>query len=423
MLLEKQGYFALYNPALAAFDFKLLGVWLSQSTSNTRRRRLLVQHDKDQLVIGLQVSLGDGIIAKTAEKVVDVALNTPTAMSYFVAQGLEIARDKMVNESLLQQISMGVSDSTGRPLGASAGAAVLPGNANGSVVAVTCRKAGGGAFTTAATYEVLVTANFTCSDQRSLTIATTDVTVVPRPVLTVSLGEQPPPGCGGKPAVAIFRYTLTGLQPGQDFNLTAKVGSTCTAKLISRARKKSVSVLCCKTGSSYARVTGTNNSSEPTCFQHVKPGTPAQQCAQAVNVSGFFNQGPGPGRLMLAQKADECSDAIGVGSVRVSCPLGAAADKLNFRITTPAAHRSSIRRFLLSCSAPSSSGACPGKPRWVSFKAGPGQGMPEGLTTTVVNGTSTVEFNVTARCSCRSVYHGIVDFASYRGLPLSACNE
>jgi hypothetical protein len=50
------------------------------------------------------VSLGQGIVAKTAEKVVDAALNTPTAMSYFVGQGLEIARDKMVDEGFLQQV-------------------------------------------------------------------------------------------------------------------------------------------------------------------------------------------------------------------------------------------------------------------------------------------------------------------------------
>jgi hypothetical protein len=79
---------------------------------------------------------------------------------------------------------------------------------------------------------------------------------------------------------------------------------------------------------------------------------------------------------------------------------------------------------MLSCSAPTSSTECPGKPFWISVKAKPGrQGTPEGLTSTVVNGQNTVEFNVTTRCSCSSVYHGLVDFAYYKGLPVSACRK
>jgi hypothetical protein len=74
-------------------------------------------------------------------------------------------------------------------------------------------------------------ANFTCSDQRSLTVATTNVQTVARPRLTLRLGRQPPPGCGGKPAVAIIRYNLRGLQDGQDFDLAAQVGPNCTAQL------------------------------------------------------------------------------------------------------------------------------------------------------------------------------------------------
>jgi hypothetical protein len=52
---------ALYNPALAAFDFKLLSAWISQSTSNTRRRQLLVQQGQDQIVIGMEVRQGLGL--------------------------------------------------------------------------------------------------------------------------------------------------------------------------------------------------------------------------------------------------------------------------------------------------------------------------------------------------------------------------
>jgi hypothetical protein len=48
--------------------------------------------------------MGQGIIAKTAETIVDAAMNTPTAMSYFIAQGLDVARDKQVDEGFLQQV-------------------------------------------------------------------------------------------------------------------------------------------------------------------------------------------------------------------------------------------------------------------------------------------------------------------------------
>jgi hypothetical protein len=86
--------------------------------------------------------------------------------------------------------------------------------------------------------------------------------------------------------------------------------------------------------------------------------------------------------------------------------------------------RSTERRYFVSCGAPASSSACPGKPGWISVKAKSGQpGLPEGLNSTVIDGQSTVEFNVTTRCRCSSVYHGIVDFAYYRNLPLNACGK
>jgi hypothetical protein len=78
---------------------------------------------------------------------------------------------------------------------------------------------------------VQLAANFTCSDQRSLTFVTTNVQTVRPPRLSVTLGKQPPPSCGGKPAVAVFRYALSRVQAGQDFNLTTKVGRRCTADL------------------------------------------------------------------------------------------------------------------------------------------------------------------------------------------------
>jgi hypothetical protein len=86
--------------------------------------------------------------------------------------------------------------------------------------------------------------------------------------------------------------------------------------------------------------------------------------------------------------------------------------------------RSSERHYFVSCAAPASSTACPGNPRWISVKAKSGQqGLPEGYNSTVIDGLSTVEFNVTTRCNYGSVYHGIVDFAYYRNLPLKACGK
>jgi hypothetical protein len=76
-----------------------------------------------------------------------------------------------------------------------------------------------------------VTANFTCSGQSSLTVAATNITTVQRPTVTVRLGRQPEPGCGGKPAVAVFRYIVKGLQRGQDFEVSAQVGAACTAQV------------------------------------------------------------------------------------------------------------------------------------------------------------------------------------------------
>jgi hypothetical protein len=76
-----------------------------------------------------------------------------------------------------------------------------------------------------------LTANYTCSGRQSLTVASTNVKTVTPPRLTIDLGKQPPPSCGGRPAVAVFRYFVRGLQSGQDFNLTTSVGPNCTAKL------------------------------------------------------------------------------------------------------------------------------------------------------------------------------------------------
>jgi hypothetical protein len=81
---------------------------------------------------------------------------------------------------------------------------------------------------------VQVTANYTCNGQPSALFDTTNVAVLKAANLTLRPGKQPDPGCGGKPAVAIFRYQLRGLQLNQDFKLTAEVAPNCTARLISR---------------------------------------------------------------------------------------------------------------------------------------------------------------------------------------------
>jgi hypothetical protein len=82
-----------------------------------------------------------------------------------------------------------------------------------------------------------LTSNFTCANQQSLAIATTTVNTVVRPRLVVSATKQQKPICGGKAAVATFRYDLRGLQTDQDFSLTARVGTSCTTKFDSREWK------------------------------------------------------------------------------------------------------------------------------------------------------------------------------------------
>ncbi|WIA31259.1 hypothetical protein OEZ86_001255 [Tetradesmus obliquus] len=133
-------------------------------------------------------------------------------------------------------------------------------------------------------------------------------------------------------------------------------GGTCAGEsvkvyylsLISSA-KGNVSVLCCTRGSSYAK-TG-SSTAKANCFKHVRPGAAGPQCAKASAASGFFDRGPGAGKLFLAQNASSCTDAVGVGSVRVSCPEGGAAKKLLFKLVTPAAYRSSERRSAYSATA------------------------------------------------------------------------
>jgi hypothetical protein len=101
----------------------------------------------------------------------------------------------------------------------------------------------------------------------------------------------------------------------------------------------SVSVECCTTGSSYARL-NSSRTNKPTCFQHTRPGSTTAKCIpKPVTASGFFNQGPGSGSLFLARQPGNCSAALAVGSVNVSCPLGDAANKIGFKIVTPAAYR------------------------------------------------------------------------------------
>jgi hypothetical protein len=52
----------------------------------------------------LQVSYGEGIIARTTEAVVDAAVNTPTAANFFTTQLLQVACGRQYNETQLQQV-------------------------------------------------------------------------------------------------------------------------------------------------------------------------------------------------------------------------------------------------------------------------------------------------------------------------------
>uniref|UniRef100_A0A383VBM0 Sushi domain-containing protein n=1 Tax=Tetradesmus obliquus TaxID=3088 RepID=A0A383VBM0_TETOB len=523
---------SLLNPAQIAF----LQVWIAQSSSSSQRGRRLADQGLSELVVGMRVSLGSGVIAQTVGAALDKVLTSPSATNYILAQGLEVWRSESFSEDLLQQVSLGVSDSTGRPIGDSAGAdgcgvSLLPTTtANNSIgvwsteqagpmfnismytgwdtiyvmydcmattaitgqtklsativnssttqcsvnpenvtalnssVVVACKKLDGTPFLEPAAFSVLVTANYTCSGQPSAFFDTTNVALLPAPTLTLRPGKQPAPSCGGKPAVAVFRYHLQGLRTNQDFILTAKVAPSCTVQLTPRPSKSNgiavvtcsgafppgtpvtvglnltasaqachdvkstskvdVHVACCMAGSSYAKGAATNS---PTCFQHVKPGTTAAQCNKAVNASGYLNQGPGSATLFLAQNARSCSDSIGVGNVTVSCPDGGTAKKLHFVIQSLAS-RLVVRRYLVLCAAPTSPVRCP-SPFWISTRVKPPQGSstppgwPEGLNSTTTNGVTTIEFNVAARCACSGAFFGVVESAKYRNLPAAACGR
>jgi hypothetical protein len=56
------------------------------------------------LLDGLQLSMGEGIIARTAEKVVDAVVNTPTAANFIVSQVVDYAKAKAPDPVLLEQV-------------------------------------------------------------------------------------------------------------------------------------------------------------------------------------------------------------------------------------------------------------------------------------------------------------------------------
>lgn len=510
---------------------KVTDTWISQSNSTNQKRRLLAVTGKSLVVVGVQVSVGSGIVAQAAGAIVNAAFSSPAASNFILAQGLDVWRGNFVEENLLQQVTLGLSDSTGRFVGEPAGAdgclvEMLPTTtandsigilstqqrgpvfdvnmcsgwgtlyasyqykasssvtgatklsaaiinstttrctvspestvARASSFEVACKNLDGTPFSAAANYAVLVTANYTCGGQPSAFFDTTNVAVLTGPSLALRAGKQPEPGCGGKPAVAVFRYNLKNLQLFQDFQLTAQVAPSCTARLISRPSKSnglavvtcsgafppgvpvavglnltasvqgcrnitsafqiSVPVTCCVTGSSYAKGA---TAASPSCFSHFKPGTTAAQCSKPVSASGYLNRGPGNATLFLAQSTSSCSDSFAVGSVSVTCPAGASGQKLRFAITSPAS-RSADRRYLVLCSPPTAPLQCP-NPRWISTRAKPGQpGLPEGLNTTTANGARTEEFSVSARCACSSAYYAVVESVQYRNLPAAACGR
>uniref|UniRef100_A0A383WDT9 Sushi domain-containing protein n=1 Tax=Tetradesmus obliquus TaxID=3088 RepID=A0A383WDT9_TETOB len=524
----------LIDPGLLPFSqssVKVTDTWISQSNSTNQKRRLLAVTGKSLVVVGVQVSVGSGTVAQAAGALVNAAFSSPAASNFILAQGLDVLRGNFVEENLLQQVTLGLSDSTGRFVGEPAGAGgclveMLPTTtandsigilstqqrgpvfdvnmcsgwdtlyasyqykasssvtgatkltaaiinstttrctvspestaSRASLFEVACKNLDGTSFSAAANYAVLVTANYTCGGQPSAFFDTTNVAVLTGPSLALRAGKQPEPGCGGKPAVAVFRYNLKNLQLFQDFQLTAQVAPSCTARLISRPSKSnglavvtcsgafppgvpvavglnltasvqgcrnitsafeiSVPVTCCVTGSSYAKGA---TAASPSCFGHFKPGTTAAQCSKPVNASGYLNRGPGNATLFLAQSTSSCSDSFAVGSVSVTCPDGASGQKLRFSVTSPAS-RSADRRYLVLCSAPTAPLQCP-NPRWISTRAKPGQpGLPEGLNTTTANGARTEEFSVSARCPCSSAYYAVVETVQYRNLPAAACSR
>uniref|UniRef100_A0A383VY70 Sushi domain-containing protein n=1 Tax=Tetradesmus obliquus TaxID=3088 RepID=A0A383VY70_TETOB len=464
-----QNLLPLYSSYLGQLGFLLQNIWASQSTINTKRRQLLMDQGMDSIVIGMQVSLGlsdsigtpmgasagagscivqlmpgtlanssAGIISanhSSTESTVTVCGSVKTLFATFtyLASSIDTGSTKLV-------ASIPSNSST---TNCSVTPDIVPGNDGNTSVAVTCQNADGSSFSGPETYTVLITANSTCSGLPLLTAAATNIRAVQSPTVIVRLASPPAPVCGGKPAVVMFIYTVDGLQPGQDLNLTTQVGPACTATLTPSPSKANgtavvtcsgafapnasipvelnitattqgcgaatglshgnVSVLCCTTGSSYAKIG--NSTSSINCFQHARPGATGDACAQAAKASGFINRGPGSGKLFLAQNTSSCTSAVAVGSIRVSCPDGAVAKKLLFKLTTPERYRSSERRYWVACAPPTSSAACPGKPTWIRVKR------------------TTLEFNVTAGCSCSSAYYGLVDFASYRRLPPSVCGN
>jgi hypothetical protein len=50
------------------------------------------------------MSLGQGIVAKTAEKVVDAAVNTPAAANFVVSTVLDYAKERETDPALLAQV-------------------------------------------------------------------------------------------------------------------------------------------------------------------------------------------------------------------------------------------------------------------------------------------------------------------------------
>jgi hypothetical protein len=112
----------------------------------------------------------------------------------------------------------------------------------------------------------------------------------------------------------------------------------CCQLLFAASLETNVDVACCAPGgSSYAKAD--DAADKPTCFQHVKPGTPAAQCSGAPQASGYHNKGPGSGKLFLAESSSACSDKIQVGGVGLTCPEGSSAKKIKFRVATWARHR------------------------------------------------------------------------------------
>jgi hypothetical protein len=110
---------------------------------------------------------------------------------------------------------------------------------------------------------------------------------------------------------------------------------TVYAAAATASLKTNVTVLCCLSSSSYAKADGDASA----CFQHVRPGTIAADCATTPDASGYCIQGPCASKLFLATSSSSCTNSVQVGTASMMCLEGEDAKKVRLTIVTSAPHR------------------------------------------------------------------------------------